>query len=74
MLYFIFSCDNVSLLCQLKQLKIVDIHKFLLRGIIRSEKKCLDYIIPQSVRVRIACRSVTCLTDPVIVLNGQNIT
>ena len=31
---------------------MVDVHKFLLRGIIRSEKKSLDYIIPQSLRVR----------------------
>ena len=46
------SCDHVSLLCQLKQLKVVDVHRFLLRGIIRSEKKCLDYIVPQSLRVR----------------------
>ena len=47
----LFSCDHVTLLCQLRQLKVVDVHKFLLRGIIRSEKKSLEYIIPQSLRV-----------------------
>ena len=47
-----FSCDHVTLLCQLRQLKVVDVHKFLLRGIIRSEKNSLEYIVPQSLRVR----------------------
>ncbi|XP_060606565.1 uncharacterized protein LOC132758877 [Ruditapes philippinarum] len=42
--------SSVSLLCQIKQLKLSDMHKFQLRGVIRSDKRSIDYLIPKSVR------------------------
>ncbi|KAL4232794.1 Guanine nucleotide exchange protein smcr8 [Mactra antiquata] len=41
---------SVSLLCQVKQMKMVDIHKFQLRGLIRSDRKSVDYLLPKTCR------------------------
>ncbi|KAH3729469.1 guanine nucleotide exchange protein smcr8a-like isoform X2 [Dreissena polymorpha] len=40
----------VNLLCVIRQLKMTDVHKFQLCGVIRSEKHSGDYILPQSIR------------------------
>ncbi|XP_053397435.1 uncharacterized protein LOC123551904 [Mercenaria mercenaria] len=42
--------SSVGLLCQIKQLKMSDIHRFQLRGVIRSDKRSVDYMVPKSVR------------------------
>lgn len=52
----VFSSSTVNLLCQVKQMKMTDIHQFKLRGIIRSDKKSVDYLIPKSIRVRLSVK------------------
>ncbi|XP_052811637.1 uncharacterized protein LOC128239173 [Mya arenaria] len=42
--------SSVCMLCQLKQLKMADIHKVQLRGIIRPDKRSAEYLLPQSIR------------------------
>ncbi|KAK3585583.1 hypothetical protein CHS0354_036770 [Potamilus streckersoni] len=44
------GCDQVTLFCQIKQFKLCDISRFSLVGVIRGEKKSLDYIVPQFIR------------------------
>lgn len=60
------SCSAVSLLCQIKQLKMSDVHKFKLRGIIRPDKRSVEYLLPKSIRVRPSlknCWFFSCMTQ-----------
>ncbi|KAL3881516.1 hypothetical protein ACJMK2_027948 [Sinanodonta woodiana] len=42
--------DEVTFFCQIKQFKLCDISRFSLVGVIRGDKKPLDYLVPQLIR------------------------
>ena len=51
-----YRCSAVTLVCQIKQLKMVDVHKFKLRGIIRPDRRSIDFLLPKSIRVSCSYR------------------